>query len=637
MKKLCCFAIITSLLFWTQNASFASTTDQVNTDSYVLLFNHEIDHNLLDSLHIQIEQEFSIIPSVTITATPEQVERLKESNELKSIQTEKTVKVNSQQIPWGFSDMKITQEVQQTYTGKNVSIGILDTGIDTSHPDLKVTGGVCVLSECKNGYIDDNGHGTHVAGIIGAQNNNEGIVGVAPGARLYAVKALDAKGRGTTTSIMAGIQWAIKQHINILNLSFSTPDDDPALKAMVDKAYQDGMLLIAAAGNDGTDNANSDTIAYPAKYPSVIAVGSINSNLDRSSFSGSGEELEFAAPGEYITSTVPLKLDFDGNIDGFTTMSGTSMAAPYVTGLLALYKQKYPGYSNIQIRNLVQKNTMDLGAVGKDPLYGYGLPFFSANTDIQNDTGENEVTVLSAENGQVHFDIKPGTNNKLVNVYRDGTKIPFKQENMDYVKVGNYHYTFIFENGDGTKSKVEKDVHMDKPIVKDVANSKWYSEQMMYLFHQHILQGSNGYFKPGNQISRGEAVALVGRSLKWNGAPTKTKFNDVGSSYFASGYIEKAYENGIIKGYKDHTFRPNESVTRAEMAILISNAFQLEKANTSIKFKDVSQNVTGYDQIYRLANAGITIGYSDKTFKPYNPITRAEFSVFVARVLNPIF
>jgi len=620
-----------------QNFSHASTNFEEKKDSYVLLFNHDIDYNLLDSLHITVEQEFSIIPSASINATPEQVELLKASNELKSIQKEKTIKVNNQQIPWGFSDMKITPEVQKTYTGKNVNIGILDTGIDSSHLDLKVAGGVCVLDECSNGYNDDHGHGTHVAGIIGAKDNDEGIVGLAPSANLYAIKALDSLGRGTTTSIMTGIQWAIEHQINILNLSISTPTNDPAMEAMIDKAYQSGMLLVAAAGNDGTDNADSDTIEYPAKYPSVIAVGAINSNLSRSSFSGSGEELEFVAPGENILSTIPRKLDFDGTIDGYTTMSGTSMAAPYVTGLLALYKQAYPGYTNIQIRNLVQKNTKDIGATGKDPLYGYGIPYFSANTDIQNDSGENVVTVLTAENGQVHFDVKPDTNDKLVSVYRDGTKISLNQDNMDFVKAGNYHYSFIFEMSNGTKTKVEKDVQMDKPVVKDVTASNWYSEQMIYLFHQHILQGNNGYFKPGNKISRGEAVALVGRSLNWKGALTKTSFKDVGSSYFASGYIEEAYKRGILKGYKDHTFRPNEPVTRAEMAILISNAFNLEKGNTKVKFSDVSQNVTGNEQIYKLANAGITVGYPDKTFKPYNPITRAEFSVFLARELNPNF
>ncbi|NYD11757.1 minor extracellular protease Epr [Clostridium beijerinckii] len=229
-----------------------------------------------------------------------------------------------------------------SYTGKGVKIGIVDTGI-ANHEDLSVAGGAAFTSYTTS-YLDDNGHGTHVAGIIGAKNNGYGIVGVANEASLYAIKVLGNDGAGYLSDIIAGIDWCITNKMDIINLSLGSSVPSTALQQEVDKAYNQGILVVAAAGNDGTSDGSTDTVDYPAKYSSVIAV---------------------AAPGVNVLSTYLN--------NKYVSMSGTSMSAPFVTGDLALLKQANPGLSPNKLRAKLNENVIDLGISGKDSWYGYGL------------------------------------------------------------------------------------------------------------------------------------------------------------------------------------------------------------------------------------------------------------------------
>jgi minor extracellular protease Epr len=141
---------------------------------------------------------------------------------------------------------------------------------------------------------------------------------------------------------------------------------------MVDKAYQSGTLVICAAGNDGNAAGTGDNVNYPAEYSSAIAVGAVDSNFHRASFSSTGNKVEFSAPGVNIVSTYLH--------NGYEMMSGTSMATPYVTGLFALLKQEYPAISDSELRTKMDASAKDLGAAGRDPLYGFGFAAFNQDT-----------------------------------------------------------------------------------------------------------------------------------------------------------------------------------------------------------------------------------------------------------------
>ncbi|MFL8939033.1 S-layer homology domain-containing protein [Rossellomorea oryzaecorticis] len=173
--------------------------------------------------------------------------------------------------------------------------------------------------------------------------------------------------------------------------------------------------------------------------------------------------------------------------------------------------------------------------------------------------------------------------------------------------------------------------------LKDIQEGQSFYKEISYLLNEGIISGYiDGTFKPGEKVTRAAAAAMIGRSLGFEGVQRESSFNDVAKESFASGYIEEAVEKNIIKGYTDGTFRPNDIVTRGQMAIFISRAFQL-KETKDIQFFDVSKSMAAYPSIGKILSAGITNGYSDWTFRPNKELTRAEFSAFLARGLNEEF
>ncbi len=189
--------------------------------------------------------------------------------------------------------------------GAGVKVAVIDTGIDYTHPDLDANyvGG----HDFVNGDtdpMDDNGHGTHVAGTVASEDNDLGVVGVASEASLYALKVLSASGSGSWSGVIAALQWTVDHGIHIANLSLGSSVDPGDLVATAfENAETAGVVIVAAAGNDGNPSGRGDKVGYPAVYGSVIAVGATDKNDKRASFSSTGSELELMAPGVIINST----------------------------------------------------------------------------------------------------------------------------------------------------------------------------------------------------------------------------------------------------------------------------------------------------------------------------------------------
>ncbi len=631
------FVIVFMLIMSLPNHSFSQTQQEEHT--YIVFLEDNKSINQVTDYDIEIEKYFEVLHAIKIKTTPSQIAQLDLEGLVNEYEIEKEYEITSQVTPSIFETIKLTPEVRSQYTGKGVKVGVLDTGIDKTHPDLNVAGGVCVVTaSCGKDYSDGNGHGTHVAGVIAAQNNGVGIVGVAPDVELYAIKGLDESGFGTTSTILAGIEWAITNDMDILNMSFTTESDDRALRLSIQKAYNSGIILVAAAGNTGTSDTFVNTVMYPAKYPEVIAVGGVDESLRRMKESSTGPEVEIVAVGQYVRSAFPMSIDTrDGQQDGYMNLSGTSMAAPYITGMLALLKEQLPYQQNEVIRKILTDSAKDLGAVGKDPLYGYGLVQYpdklSANLLPYAYVKENK-------NGKIHFQFETDSTTKSVDIAINGKQIKknlVDYQFIDYMPKGTYEYHFIF-NGSTDPKEVKLPVTVAGPYFKDLSAQDWYAPHMVFLYERNILSGTNNgtLLKPSTNITRGEAVALIGRALGFDGTTRKTVFHDVGNQYFASGYIQSAFDRKILQGFPDKTFRPNQPVTRAEMAILLANAYKLKLTSTQ-SFTDINENVTGYQAIYKLAEAQITQGYPDKSFQPYEYMTRSMFSVFLARAENPNF
>lgn len=246
-----------------------------------------------------------------------------------------------------------------------VRVGILDSGIDLAHADLLNKTKACANAQVAIGLIapgceDDAAHGTHVAGTIAAiANNSIGVAGAAPNAELAVMKVLNAAGVGFYGDVIAGIHWLhTTGGARIISMSIGGPQDK-ALDAELAEASQAGVLLIGAAGNDGDSTAN-----YPAFHPAVVSVAATDAANKRASFSNCNSDVEIAAPGVDIWSTAP------GNV--YAPLSGTSMATPHVSGVAAMAMWK-KGLTAAQTRSLLTSTAVDLGPVGRDTCFGYGL------------------------------------------------------------------------------------------------------------------------------------------------------------------------------------------------------------------------------------------------------------------------
>ena len=243
---------------------------------------------------------------------------------IKDLQPKFSAPAAGPQIPWGVARVGAPAAWPRTQ-GQGAEVAVIDTGIDSAHPDLagQVAGGVNIVDpKHPDAWKDDEGHGTHVSGTIAGSGRSGGLAGVAPRAKLYAVKVLDKDGNGNYDDVIAGIEWAMNHGIKIANMSLGADEGSEPLHRAVQAALAKGMTIIAAAGNSG------GAVGYPGAYPETIAVGASDSADHAAPFSSHGPEVDFIAPGVDVLSA---KLG-----GGYASLSGTSMASPHIAGLAAL-------------------------------------------------------------------------------------------------------------------------------------------------------------------------------------------------------------------------------------------------------------------------------------------------------------
>ena len=358
----------------------------------IVLFKDNIDKKLVEDNNGEVLDTYDIIPGLVADMTKSDIKELMKSDKVKSVEEDAEAEIigdakdegngndrggspspPAQTNPWGI--LKINADDAWTKSkGTSIKVAVMDTGIDTGHSDLKVAGGINVIGG--SSYKDDNGHGTHCAGIIAALDNTIGVIGVGPGVSLYAIKALNKQGSGSYSNFIKGLDWAYSNGMQVVSMSFGGTSTTTAFETACAKAKANGIVLVAAAGNSG------GPIIYPAAYSSVIAVGATDKTNTVASWSCYGSQLDLVAPGVEIYST------FTGNI--YKTLSGTSMACPHVSGTVALLLYTVPGLrtdsngikydtngDNIwdpsEVQHCLEDTASDLGSGGKDSYYGYGL------------------------------------------------------------------------------------------------------------------------------------------------------------------------------------------------------------------------------------------------------------------------
>ena len=281
-----------------------------------------------------------------------------------------TKSIINETVDYGVKMLGVMYEWRET-KGKGIKVGVIDTGIDVKHNDLKNR--IKKVVNFTGGKIDDVtdevGHGTHVAGCIAAEQNGTGIVGAAPECDLYIAKAFDNNGVAVSGAVEKSLRWMIDNGVNIVNMSFSSEVANKSERMLINECYRNNVFLVAAAGNSGGEG-DADTIGYPAKYSSVMAVTAVDMNKKRSTFSSQGDSAQLAAAGTDILST------YKNN--SYALLSGTSMAAPLISGAAAVMQGKallrFGRLLTVdELSTVMEIYADDLGSTGKDKQFGYGL------------------------------------------------------------------------------------------------------------------------------------------------------------------------------------------------------------------------------------------------------------------------
>jgi len=315
------------------------------------------------------------------------LENIKKNNpSILYIEQDYEVQIFAQVLPSGIN--RIDADLSSTISGDgqnnvNVDIAIIDTGIDLRHPDLNVFKNVSFVKGVRTGN-DDNGHGTHVAGITAAKDDSNGVVGAAPGARLWAVKVLDKNGSGSISTVIKGIDYvtANAAQIDVANMSLGCECISTSLNTAISKSVAAGVTYVVAAGNSGKDAATFS----PANHPDVIAVSAIADSDGKcgglgsstsygaddtfATFSNFGVVVDMAAPGVNIYSTYKSGT--------YATLSGTSMASPHVAGAAALVKALNNLASPTDVKNSLTSN----GSRSSLTCDGNGFGYFSGDRDL---------------------------------------------------------------------------------------------------------------------------------------------------------------------------------------------------------------------------------------------------------------
>ncbi|PKH10565.1 S8 family serine peptidase [Planomicrobium sp. MB-3u-38] len=552
------FILLVLLISMSITPAFAATSEN-DLEKVIISFEDSIDYQALEDMGAEIHSELDAISSVIATIPSATVMKADTEVSVKNIPEGPIFKAAAQQPSWGYQHIKAPSALKLGYTGKGVKIAVIDSGINSKHPDLSVAGGASMIDNTSP-FTDGAGHGTHVAGVIAALNNTIGVVGAAPDAEIYSVKVLASSGAGTLEDVLEGIQWAIDQDMDIINLSLTTDFNIPELEALLKKANELGIIVVAAAGNieivdtRGNYVQNTSDVLYPARYPSVIAVGSTDTNNRLSGFSYRGPSVEIVAPGQGIYSTFST-IATSGH-DDYKSSEGTSVSTPFVSAVFAQYKEAYPHLTNAQLRASVKRAVIDLGVKGKDNLYGHGLVQslqwkVALFPDLRTDYWYSESIQYIFDRG-------------IVTGFPDGTYRPestiTRAEAMTMI-------------GRALGLKTDATKH----YFKDVKTDSYAAGYINKAYELGYIKGvTSTSFNPESPIKRGDMAVIMKRVFELTSSGDST-FSDVDASKYYAEAVQATYENGIVQGYKiDNTFRPEASITRAENAEILSKSLKLQ-------------------------------------------------------------
>lgn len=562
---------------------------------------------------------------------------------------------------WYLQRIGMPKVWEMAQSSEEITIAVLDTGVKGDHPDLqgRILAGKNYIN-ADEPPSDDNGHGTYVAGIIAANANDIGIAGLASNVKIMPMKIADDHGSIQSTHVIQAINDAVEAGVDIINMSYAGVHPNALEQEAIMDAYKAGIVLVAAAGNRGREGW-----FYPASYDGVISVAATDADDRRASFSNYGSRIDVAAPGVQIYSTNHK----DGY--GLEKDSGTSFAAPMVSALAALIKAQRPDWTPAEIEWAIEHGADQREEGFWNRNLGYGrlnvydsLQLQSLPTEASND----EVISLPMSHpvrNKLHLPME--IDNYEFTIDRPETiTVELKDESsyLDHVIViegstleqemyinrsgpgEGENYTFEAEPGtyeiavfDAYNHWSEKNYELNVLVREDGffpdISEHWAEAEIRFLIGLDIIDGyEDGSFRPERTITRAEAVKMIVEVLEL--PPAAPAFSDVSDHFWGNEYIGAAEVAGIVEGYQNGMFGPQAAVTREEAAAMLVRAYKLT-GEGDVPFSDVDRNMWSYSDIQALVDEQAVSGYPDNTFRPYNAVSRAEFSAMLARVIDSAF
>jgi len=380
--------ILLSLILLSSALPFNVTASSQAKIPVIIMFKHKQDQGLVTSVGGHIKTSYRFQPAIAAEIPERALNALERNPAIKFVVRDLPIELVGQTTPWGVERIGASTVHALGNKGAGVNVAILDSGIDKDHSDLSYVYGYDFSGGNDPDPEDYDGHGTHVAGTVAALDNDIGVIGVAPEANLHIMKIFTDGGSGSYSDAVEALEWCIGTYgdeitgneIQVISMSWGSDVGygDPGIESWINQAYDLGILLIGAAGNEGTPPGKGDNVIYPARYDNVIAVAATDESDNRARWSSTGSDVELSAPGVSVLSTY-----LNG---GYAYASGTSMACPHVSGTAALvllsdesiwstmgYTDGDGLWTNVEVRNVLDATADDLGATGLDERFGYGL------------------------------------------------------------------------------------------------------------------------------------------------------------------------------------------------------------------------------------------------------------------------
>ncbi len=473
---------------------------------------------------------------------------------------------------WNFNQVRIPT-AWDSATGVGVTVAVLDTGVSPG-PDLACRAFVAPF-DTFTGFAgmdavrDLRGHGTHVTGTIAqCTDNAQGFAGTARDATIMPVRVLDDTGTGTSQRVANGILHAVENGADVINLSLgfdcfgeSWPTcGDYAVDMEIEAAVAAGVVIVAAAGNDGFDH-----LSYPANHPLVIAVGASDATGTNTDYSSGGTGLDLLAPGgqtlrgELIyQETVPD----DGTLNhGYFGKIGTSMAAPHVSGIVAMMLEHNPSLSPLKVRCTLIDTVEDVGAPGWDPYSGWG--------EVRADTAVTHRGEFFTDVTTEWFepDLSVVVNDGIVDGFKDCT---FRPES-DVTRAQSVKLLVVALD--------EAGIEAPQQIFTDVPGTAWSAGFIQRGYEAGWVTGyEDGTFRPGVPITRIDLAVFATKAMGYEPIDADVPpFPDVSTDDWFHAWLTSAKVNGVIHGHGDGTFRPSVPVTRAQAVTILYNMLYPEQ------------------------------------------------------------